>query len=159
MQSRRLKPPRYITWWTSSHTMTQSLIALPHGFALYINLFYVVLCTILIPSTYKRLSRSFSFSIMGDSAIGRKSSIESEPRTLRFNQIQYARVNIYIYLLLIPSSFLLLFWVLYVVEFDDHGVRWFGLQEVAEFVMNTNSIEEAKRIFTKVFPTIKSFHI
>ncbi|XP_050366136.1 uncharacterized protein LOC126784693 [Argentina anserina] len=43
---------------------------------------------------------------------GRKSSIETEPRTLRFHQIKYAR-------------------------------------EVAEYIMNTSNMEEAKRIFTK----------
>lgn len=51
--------------------------------------------------------------------IGRKSSIESEPRTLRVNQIQYAR-------------------------------------EVAEFVMHTKSMDEAKRIFTKGLEPVAS---
>lgn len=52
--------------------------------------------------------------------IGRKSSIESEPRTLRFNQIQYARVYIYIYIFF--SFFFLTFVLGFVVEFDVLGV-------------------------------------
>ncbi|KAL3721474.1 hypothetical protein ACJRO7_033902 [Eucalyptus globulus] len=68
--------------------------------------------------------------------IDRKSSIESEPRTLGVDQIQFARVKFRLFL------------------YRSNVVVWFSdgwmvvFQEAAEYVVNTRSTDEALTIFT-----------
>lgn len=80
--------------------------------------------------------------IMG--RMDRKSSIETEPRTLKMNQIQFARVSMEG--LMIACVCVFLVWV----RLSDE--QWFcdELQEAALYVMNTTSMEEAIKIFTEV---------
>ena len=95
--------PRYVLWWHLARNPSTIYINLcflllsPFIFALHLNNSF-------FPNIFWSLSLSLSLyknKMEGASMvrIDRKSSIESEPRTLRFDQIQYARVSQFMYLL------------------------------------------------------------